>query len=392
MDSWLSKLNTIAAKDTRLVAGLISGTSADSVDAAICSIKGAGIGHARVTLKAACSVNYPDKVRNMLQESLEHLSLQNIAELDFMVARAFGDALRQVAEKASIKVSDLDLIGSHGQTIYHHSRRDGALQTTFQIGDGDIIAKESGVFVFSDFRKGDIALGGEGAPLSAYADAVLFGGVSGRAVLNLGGIANITVLSEQPEHIIGFDSGPANAPLDRLARIITGGEMSFDRDAEIAKKGSVNDKTLQELFIEDTFIKRPPPKSTGFESYGDLFVERAIEIHGKADADLMRTLVEFSAAAIGDALTTHISKKVKLKELILAGGGVHNPVLVAAIKERLKGVTVKVSDELGVPADFREAVAFAVLANDTLMGHETSLPSVTGASRGALLGKLSLPG
>ncbi len=229
------------------------------------------------------------------------------------------------------------------------------------------------------------------------ADAVLFCRRSTdephcrRAILNLGGIANLTVLDDDPAQIFGFDTGPANAPLDRLARRLSGGALACDHDGQIARRGSVDERLLDELLKTDQFLTRRPPKSTGFEVYGDAFLDRAAELHGGYDADLMATLTEFVARTIALGLRQAAEFGPPVDQVIVAGGGVKNPVLFERIAALISPAPVRRSDELGVPSDAREAMAFAVLADLTLRGETAWLPPMTGATSPKLLGKLSFP-
>jgi anhydro-N-acetylmuramic acid kinase len=260
-----------------------------------------------------------------------------------------------------------------------------------------VIAVRTGCYVISDFRSRDVAAGGEGAPLSPIADAVLFARRDGedpgrrRAILNLGGIANITLLGDDPARVFGFDTGPANAPLDRLARRLSGGALACDRDGQFAHAGRVDDRLLAELLEHDPFPARRPPKSTGFEMYGDAFVDGAAGRHGGFDADLMATLTEFVARTVAIGIRQCDALGPPVEEIVAAGGGVKNPVLMERIAALVAPVPVRRSDELGVPSDAREAMAFAVLADMTLRGSPAYLPPVTGADAAKLLGKLSFP-
>ena len=376
--------------------GILSGTSADSVDAALCRIQGSGAFSAnmRVTLEEFVSQPYPLEVSEKLRNNILELTSRDVATLNVEIGDAFADTCRILAKKSKIELSTVDLIGSHGQTIFHHSGLALNKKCSLQIGDGDRIALSTGVAVFCDFRAKDIAAGGEGAPLTPYTDAALFSRYikpgCKMAVLNLGGISNLTILGNNFDQIIGFDSGPANAPLDRIARILTKGGKDYDDQGQLAAAGSINFELLEKLCKEDTFIKRKPPKSAGFEIYGDQFVERALELHGKADHDLIATVTEFVAVSVQDALQNLI-QPTKVDELIVAGGGSQNKFLIDRISERLRPIPVRLSDELGVPYKAREAMAFAILANDALFGHETSIPGVTGAKKAVMLGKLCLP-
>jgi len=385
-------------KPARVVVGMISGTSADSIDAAVCRISGSGVPTAdregaRVELLHYGETPYEPELKTRVQ-NLAQWDVRAVAELNVEVGEAFARACLKTVAEAGLKPSDVDLIGSHGQTVYHHSSVPGAIGATLQVGDGDVIAERTGAMVVCDFRARDIAGGGEGAPISPYADMILYAprdrksASDRRAVLNLGGIANVTVLDPDSSRVFGFDTGPANTLLDRLARRLSDGSLSCDRDGAMARAGRVDEGLVERLLAEDPFLARRPPKSTGFEMYGDAFVERAGGLLGRFDADLMATLTEFTARTVADAFARFVPPVV---EVIGAGGGVKNPVLIGRIAELLAPARFVLGDDRGVPGDAREAMAFAILANDALHGLPTSLPAVTGARRPATLGKFCLP-
>jgi anhydro-N-acetylmuramic acid kinase len=378
-----------------LVVGLMSGTSADSIDVAICRMTGQGAEVGVELLHYREHAHDPEVKRRVI--GLATLDVRGVAELHVMAGEAFAAACLATLEEVGLAPQDIDLIGSHGQTVYHHSGVAGAIRATLQVGDGDVIAVRTGLYVVSDFRARDVAAGGEGAPLSPIADRILFNGGGSdrstprRAILNLGGIANITVLDSDPTRVFGFDTGPANAPLDRLARRLSGGALDCDRDGQMARAGRVDESLLAELLGDDSFIARRPPKSTGFEMYGDAFVDRAAGRHGGHSADLMATLTEFVARTVAAGIRQCDALGPPVEEIIAAGGGVRNPVLMERIAALVAPVSVRRSDELGVPSDAREAMAFAVLADMTLRGSAAMLPPVTGAAAPKLLGKLSFP-
>lgn len=385
-------------KPSRVVVGMISGTSADSIDAAVCRITGsgtpaAGRPGAKVELIHYAETPYPAETRARIL-GLSGWGVRDVAEMNVLVAEAFADACLKTLAAAGLSPGEVDLIGSHGQTVYHHSSVPGAIGATLQVGDGDVLAERTGCLTIADFRARDIAAGGEGAPISPFADVILYApregepGPSRRAVLNLGGIANVTVLDPDPSKVFGFDTGPANTLLDRLARRISGGSLACDRDGALARAGKVDESLVERLLAEDAFLARKPPKSTGFEMYGDAFVERAGTLLGRFDADLMATLTEYTARTVADAFARFVPPVV---EVIGAGGGVKNPALFGRLAELLAPARFILGDDRGVPGDAREAMAFAVLAHEALFGRPTSLPSVTGARRPAVLGKLCLP-
>jgi anhydro-N-acetylmuramic acid kinase len=372
----------------------MSGTSADSIDVAICRMEGRGTEIDVSLIHYTEHPHDPDVKHQVIGAA--HLNLRAIAELNVLLGEAFARACLLSLEEVSISPADVDLVGSHGQTIYHHSGVAGARRATLQLGDGDTIAVRTGRYVISDFRSRDIAAGGEGAPLSPVADTILFAGAKAgkprrRAILNLGGIANLTVLDNDPARVFGFDTGPANGPLDRLARKISGGKLTYDQDGRFARSGRVNEQLLAELLEQDLFLTRRPPKSTGFEMYGDAFVASIAERHGHFDTDLMATLTEFSARTIALGLDQCSRLGPPIEEVVAAGGGVKNPALMDRIAARIAPLPLRQSDDLGVPADAREAMAFAILADMTLRGMTACLPPLTGATAPKLLGKLSFP-
>jgi anhydro-N-acetylmuramic acid kinase len=322
------------------------------------------------------------------------LGVRDVAELNVRVGVLFAEACLAAIEDAGLTPGDVDLVGSHGQTLYHHSSVAGATRATLQVGDGDQIAERTGLTVVSDYRTRDIAAGGEGAPLTPFSDLFLYPPRESepagcRVILNLGGIANVTILDAGPARVFGFDTGPANALLDRLARHLSGGTAACDEDGRLARSGTVNAALLDTLLGDDPYLARRPPKSTGFEMYGDAFLARVIEAHTGSGADLMATLTEFTARTIALALDRFVTDP-PATEIIVAGGGVQNPALFERIEAAVAPIPVRRSETLGVPAAAREAMGFAVLANEALLGHPTTLPGVTGASRPVILGKWSL--
>jgi len=397
----MDPLHVLKTKPRRLVAGLMSGTSADGIDCAICSIEGGGPARdprdgaprppARVKLEAFRGHPYDASLRRRIL-GIAGAQVREIAALHAEIGDAFAEACLRTLVLAGIPEEALDLVGSHGQTIYHHNGTEP--RVTLQIGDGDRIAEKLGTVVVSDFRARDVAAGGEGAPLTPYADLVLLASAAegGRrpVVLNLGGIANVTILDPDPRRIAAFDTGPANAPLDRLARLVTGGEWNCDFGGKLASEGRVVPALLEDL-LRDPFLARKPPKSTGTEAYGDAFVARLVARHGRADRDLLATATAFVARSIAAALRDHTPAGPPISEVIAAGGGTLNPTLLTQLKEALAPIPVVLSDERGIPSKAREAMAFAILGNDALLGLPTNLPQATGAARHVTLGKMSFP-
>jgi anhydro-N-acetylmuramic acid kinase len=400
MSPILEKLAAVARQPARTVVGMLSGTSADAIDVAICRIHGAGVPRgefpgARVELLHYEEFAHAPGLLPRLRDA-DRLAPRDVAELHAEVGHAFGEACLAALDSAGIDPSRVDLIGSHGQTLYHHCGLPGTARCSLQLGDPDQIAERTGLPVIAEFRARDIAAGGEGAPISPLADRILFAPRPGeplrhRVIVNLGGIANVTVLHDDPAEIHGFDTGPANSLIDRLACILSEGALGCDRDGQFAAQGRVDESLLARLWNDDPFLTRPPPKSTGFEHYGDAFLAEAAALHGRYDADLMATLTEFTASTITRALADFVARDRPIDEIVLAGGGVNTPAHRGRIEALAAPLPVRRSDDLGVPANAREAMVFAVLANEALLGNASSIPRVTGARRPVLLGRLAFP-
>jgi anhydro-N-acetylmuramic acid kinase len=392
MTEWLQRLATLPQRPACVV-GLLSGTSADAIDAAVCRISPTNDERFQVQLLSHKSYPHDPEVHVWIAGA-EALGARRFAELHRRVGQRFGQACLHAITASGLRPDQVDLVGSHGQTLYHHSQMPGAERCTVQLGDGDEIAEATGLPVVSDFRARDIAAGGEGAPISPIADLVLFpplGPHGRRAVLNIGGIANLTILDPNPARIAGFDTGPGNCLLDRLARRLTDGRQNCDVDGRLAARGTVNQTLLQHLLAGDPFLQRPPPKSTGFEMYGDALLATLIERHGRADYDLLATLSEFTVRAVALALGQHLSADKQPGEIVVAGGGALNPDLMRRLAAAVAPRVVTVSDALGVPVQAREAMCFAILAHRTVLGLPSAWPNLTGVRHPVVLGKLSFP-
>jgi anhydro-N-acetylmuramic acid kinase len=348
------------------VAGVMSGTSLDGIDVAIVEISGR-----RVATIGFQSTPYSEEVRRaILAVSNTTTTTGEISRLNF----ALGELYARVVRRACRRYGPVELIGCHGQTIYHEG---GA--STLQIGEAAVIAERTGVPVISDFRTRDIAAGGEGAPLVPFVDGLLFGkSRRTRIALNIGGIANITVLPAG----IAFDTGPGNMVIDGLAREYTGGRQNFDRGGRIAARGTLN-RALLELLLADPYYRMKPPKSAGREQYGAEFVLR-LKQTGLPLADLIATATVLTAASIAMAAAPFAPE-----EMIVSGGGAHNPQIMAHLAGFLPGVAMAKSGDYGIDGDAKEAIAFAILAYQTWHRKPGNLPSATGARRPVILGKLT---
>lgn len=346
----------------------MSGTSLDGIDVAVVEIR-----KQKVRTVELRSTPYPAEVREAI---LAVSSAASISQLNFRLGELYAAALKGI--------KGLDLIGCHGQTIYHQG---APPRNTMQIGEAAVITERTGVPVVSDFRVRDIAAGGQGAPLVPFADYLLFRHKKrSRAVLNIGGIANFTYLpaGAKPEDVIAFDTGPGNMVIDALVSELTRGKQIFDRDGKIAAGAKVNRKLLDEL-LSDGYYKRKPPKSTGREQYGEGFIAR-MKKSGAPLRDLIATATALTAATIAMGIGT-----VRADEVIVSGGGAHNRQLMGTLAGFLPDAPILRTDEFGIAGDAKEAIAFAILAHRTWKRKHGNLPSATGARKAVVLGKITLP-
>jgi len=360
-----------------LYLGLISGTSADGIDAALVRFD------PDPQLVLGRTYRWDDALRARLIElgqGGEATSLDELGELDVQVALAFAHAAGRLVSQAGLEPKQVRAIGSHGQTVRH--RPEGAFPFTWQMGDGNVIAERTGISTVADFRRRDVAAGGHGAPLMpAFHAAMLHSAQEDRAVLNLGGIGNLTLLPSQGE-IRGFDTGPANALLDAWCERHTG--QAFDAGGAFAASGQV-DADLLERLLDEPWFALPPPKSTGREQFHLDWVDAKLGDATLAPADVQATLVELSALTVAEALR---ATQAETKRVMVCGGGVHNPLLMQRLALRLAGMTVESTEVHGLHPDYVEAMGFAWLARETLAGRPGNLPSVSGAKGLRVLGAL----
>jgi len=349
------------------VAGVMSGTSLDGIDVAIVDIEGR-----RIRSIGFESAPYPPAVRDAILAAAEPAA---ISRLNFRLGELYARAVLH----ATRRFGPVQLIGCHGQTIYHEGR-----SNTLQIGEPAVIAEHTGVAVVSNFRTRDIAAGGQGAPLVPYADYWLFRHRRlSRAALNIGGIANVTLLraNATPLDVVAFDTGPGNMVIDALAREFTGARRSYDRNGRIAASGRVNRKLLDGL-LADPYYRRSAPKSCGREQFGCAFVER-MKRSRLPLADLIATATTLTAATVAAAIPEDTA------ELIVSGGGVHNRTLMEQIAAFLPDKAIVSSAAYGIDPDGKEAIAFALLAYQTWRKQPANLPSATGAHHPVVLGNIT---
>lgn len=381
------------------IIGLMSGTSLDGVDAVLIEVQG---NSTKTKIKELGFIEFP------FPKGMKDLILNNslpgsgnvtdICRLNALIPLIYVDAIKSLLNKTKFNIKDIDLIGSHGQTIHHLPKKEKLFNhkfsSTLQIGDPSVIAKLTGVTTVGDFRTGDVALGGQGAPLVPYFDFLMFRSKKkNRALLNIGGIANITILPRNCESkdVFAFDTGPGNMNIDYLTKKYF--NKKFDKNGEIASKTEVNNKLIDLILQNDNYQSIKPPKSTGREYYGEKFVENIISISDVKDKNILLTaLSDYTAFTVFNQYNKFIKKKCEIDELFISGGGAKNSFILNRLKFYFgKNIRIKIADELNINPDAKEAICFAILANETINGNPSNLPSVTGASKSTILGKICLP-
>jgi anhydro-N-acetylmuramic acid kinase len=374
-----------------IVMGLMSGTSADGVDAVLVKILGAPP-TLQWTILGHTHVAYPPELRSEIFACFrpETSGVDRLCQLNFALGRLLAEAALQAAAEAGLSPNQIDLIGSHGQTVWHNPGQPEP--STLQIGEPAVIAERTGIPVISSFRSRDMAAGGQGAPLVSYVDTLLFSHPERtRAAQNIGGISNATYLPAPgaPGQAFAFDIGPGNMLMDEIARLVSNGQLTCDVDGKLAASGQVHQALLAEL-MEDEFLHESPPKTTGRERYGVQFaaqVWQRAQALGLANEDLLATLTAFTAESIAQAYRQFLPHFPE--EVIVGGGGVYNPTLMAELARRVAPARVLTTQDFGLGPDAKEAAAFAILAYETFHNRPSNLPAATGASGPVLLGSLT---
>jgi anhydro-N-acetylmuramic acid kinase len=377
----------------------MSGTSADGIDISLARISGAPP-HLNAKLLAHTSIKFLPAVRKeILRVAEQHsISAGELSQLNFRLGEIYGDAALAACKRFRISAKRIALIGNHGQTIFHQGQPvkyfGSPTASTLQIGEPSVIAAKTGITAVADFRPADIALGGQGAPLVPYADYLLYRHAKlGRVSLNLGGIANITVLpaASKPSQVFAFDTGPANILIDALVAHFTRGRLRFDKNAQLATQGRTIPALVDEL-MRDPYLKQSPPKSTGREYYGHAYIQKLLALakkHRATPNDLIRATTIFTALSVVDALHRFVLPKHKIHQLIVSGGGAQNPLIQEQLSAALAPIQLLPSTEFNVPTDAKESFAFALLAYETFHHRPSNIPSATGAHSPAILGKIS---
>jgi anhydro-N-acetylmuramic acid kinase len=377
------------------IVGLMSGTSGDGIDAVVALIAGDGRGlQARVL--AHVHRAFPRELQRQVLAVGLHGKVAEICQLNFVLGEHFARAALAVIRKAGLEPKHIAAIGSHGQTIHHLPN--AQTPSTLQIGEPAVIAERTGITTVADFRGRDMAAGGQGAPLVPYADWVLFTDkVRPRIVQNIGGIGNLTFLPPRAkrEQVLAFDTGPGNMVIDGLSAALTSGRQTFDKDGRMASRGSVCEPLLAEMLAHPVLSRRPP-KTTGREEFGEGFIRRvqlAARRRGLRNADLVATATAFTAASIAEAYRRFVFPRLKPNQLsqcqiILGGGGAKNPVLRRMLRDRTGAGQILTHEDFGIANAAKEALAFAILAHETLQGLPGNVPSATGARRAVVLGSV----
>jgi anhydro-N-acetylmuramic acid kinase len=381
-----------------LVLGLMSGTSADGIDVALARVSGAPP-RVKATLLKHVAVKFPSAVRAEILRVAEQqeITAGGVSQLNFRLGALLAEAAAAACKKFRVALRSVDLIGSHGQTIFHQGvpvpYLGGRVASTLQIGEPAVIAAATGVTTVGDFRPADMALGGQGAPLVPYADFILYRDAKlGRVSLNLGGIANVTAIpaGAAVSKVFAFDTGPANMVIDALVSHFSRGRRKFDEGARLALAGRGIPGLLDEL-MQDPYLRVAPPKSTGREYYGAEYLKKVLALGKRFRAtpeDLIRCVTIVTALSVVDALNRFVVPKMKLQQLIVSGGGARNPLIMGQLAAALPGVEVIPSSRVGVPEEAKEAFAFALLAYESFRGRAGNVFSATGARGPAVLGKI----
>ncbi|MBU5483254.1 anhydro-N-acetylmuramic acid kinase [Clostridium sp. MSJ-11] len=385
----MEKLIKLYNKDKKLVVGLMSGTSLDGIDCALVKIEGNGI-NTKIKPIYFHNLPMPDEIRREILQccSIESSNVEKICRLNFKLGELFAHTVISLCNKNKIELSHIDLIGSHGQTIYHIPQN-----STLQIGELCVIAERTNIPVVGDFRVRDVAAGGHGAPLVPYTEYLLYRSENKTRILqNIGGIGNATILPKNStlDQVIAFDTGPGNMIIDRVVLELTNGEKSFDKDGTIAGKGKVHKKLLDEM-MNHPYMKTLPPKTTGREVFGVDYAKSLLDKCSSMNLckeDIVATVTAFTVESIAYHYEKYVFNKYHVDEVIIGGGGSYNNTLISMLEQRLPMISIKIQEAFGYSSDAKEAIAFAVLANETIHGNYNNVPSVTGAKHPVVMGKI----
>jgi len=394
----MSTLRAIREKEERLAIGLMSGISADGIDAALVNIRGSGE-NVELDLAAFDTLSFSDTVRTRIQavQGPGPVPLKEVVLLSSYLGELYAHAASHVCRRASINLMEVDFVGCHGQTLYHQPEKDALpgfeVNGTLQAGNPAILAERTGLVVVSDFRSRDMAVGGQGGPLSAYLDYLLYNHRSrGRVALNIGGLANVTAMgADAPfREITAFDTGPGNCLIDLAISHFTKGKQAYDKDGLWAQQGNVDEKLLA-MMMQHPYLQKPPPKTADRDLFGRGFFNMVLKLAaGMRASDVVASITEYTVRSIVDGIRRFVPEEVRFEEIIVSGGGAKNPVITEGLGLRLPTVAIVSGDEYRITSRAKEAVLMAFLANETVMGLPGNVPSATGAKKPAVLGSITM--
>ena len=374
-------------KNYKTAIGMMSGTSMDGIDAALVRIDD----DFNFELVETHTLQYPDEIRKkLLQIANNNANTSDICLMDFVVGKLFAKCANELVEKSGLNKDDVYFIATHGQTVFHIPQviEMGGIATgsTLQIGNISVIAQETGIKTIGDFRSRDIAAGGQGAPLVPFADELIFKRNIPRAIQNIGGIGNVTVLSPKCD-TFAFDTGAGNMLIDSVVNRFF--NLPYDKNGEIAKQGKVDEKWLTEL-LKEPYYSKLPPKSTGRELYNEEYVQKILKTAPENKYDVVATITALTAKTIADAYKNFVLPKTDIKEIVIGGGGAYNPVLLNFLKEYTGGMELKTHKDFGIDDKFKEAIAFAMLGYCTIKNIPNNLQNCTGAEKKVVMGVISM--
>ena len=393
----MDRLIQLHKKPTLKINGLMSGTSCDGVDLALIEIRGSGV-KTQYKLVSTFHRSYSDQQKSGIMSLIEQerVDLRDISQVNFYLAGLWADAIDKMLKKEKISKDEIDLIGSHGHTFFHYPDKDlffdNNTSSTLQLGDPAVLAQLTGIITIGDFRVSDVALSGQGAPLVPFVDWILFSKLKKNVlILNVGGIANITFIPADGEEdkVIAFDTGPGNMLIDQLMQRMY--ELPYDKNGEKAFLGNFSQKLFDYLIKIDSYPQKKPPKSTGREQYGKDFVisllRRALR-RRIPEPDVIHTATKYTAFTVWQASEQFINQKIDT--VFVGGGGSHNKFLMDSLSEYFNNSEIKKTGNMGIDEDYKESICFAILANELIRGNPANLPTVTGSTKPAFLGKICL--
>lgn len=395
----IEKLFELKVKEEKIGLGIMSGTSLDGVSIVIAKLKGNWI-NTKFKILYHKTFEYDNEIRRLILKSTNPKTgnVKRICQLNYVLGMIFAEKALEAMDEVGLSRGDVDFIASHGQTIYHNPKIEDIYgyktRSTLQIGEPSIIAYKTKIITIADFRHKDVAAGGNGAPISAYADYIIFRSIDiCRAIQNIGGIANVTYIPRNAEikDVIAFDTGPGNMIIDAIVREMSHGKLNMDLNGEIAAKGKVNEVLLNYM-MKHPYLKKKPPKTTGREEFGESYVKKII---GKAREmnlkweDIIATATYYTAKTITESYIKYLPEKPD--EIIIGGGGSRNRVLMEMIKELNPKTKISLHEDYGIPSQAKEPLVMVILANETISGFPNNVPSATGALERVVMGKIILP-